>query len=60
MQWRTALESITAADLDQTGRCQNPYGLDPQVRFVELLGWTNTEFTHHAADLPAIPVSAAQ
>ena len=50
-QWRTALEGITTADLDMVGRSQMPYGLDPHVRFVDLLAWTNTEFAHHAAEV---------
>lgn len=50
-QWRTALEGVTAADLDTVGRSQMPYGLDPHVRFVELLAWTNIEFAHHAAEV---------
>jgi hypothetical protein len=42
---------MTTADLDQIGRSQMPHGLDPQVRFVDLLAWTNTEFAHHAAEI---------
>ena len=51
MQWRTALDTITTADLDQVGRSQMPHGLDPHVRFVDLLAWTNTELAHHAAEI---------
>jgi hypothetical protein len=50
-QWRTALEGLTSADLDTIGRSQMPYGLDPNVRFVDLLAWTNTELAHHAAEV---------
>jgi hypothetical protein len=25
------------------------------VRFVDLLRWTNTEFTHHAAEIACLP-----
>jgi hypothetical protein len=29
-RWENALSSLTSAELDQVGRSQNPYGLDPQ------------------------------
>lgn len=54
MQWRLALESLSPADLDQIGRSQFPGGLDRQVRFVDLLAWTNLEFAHHAAEIACI------
>jgi hypothetical protein len=53
-RWRTALEGMTSADLDQIGRSQFPQGLDPQVRFVDLLAWTNLEFAHHAAEIACL------
>ncbi len=53
-QWRTALDGIGVADLDTVGRSQMPYGLDPTVRFVDLLAWTNTEFAHHAAEIACL------
>jgi hypothetical protein len=53
-QWSSALEGVTTADLDQVGRSQMPYGLDPHVRFADLLAWTNTEFTHHAAEIACL------
>jgi hypothetical protein len=54
LRWRTALESVTPAELDQIGRSQNPYGLDQNVRFVELVAWTNVEFAHHAAEIACL------
>jgi DinB superfamily len=54
MQWRTALEGLTTSELDQVGRCQNPDGLDQQVRLIDLLGWTNVEFVHHAAEIACV------
>jgi len=53
-RWRTALEGIASAELDQVGRSQNPYGLDPRIRFVDLLAWTNLEFAHHAAEIACL------
>jgi hypothetical protein len=50
-QWRTAVAGMTAEDLDQVGRSQMPYGLDPKVPFDSLLAWTNAEFTHRAAEI---------
>lgn len=50
-QWRQALDGLTRDELDQVGRSQMPYGWDPKVRFIDLLAWTNTELTHHAAEI---------
>jgi hypothetical protein len=50
-RWRTALTGMTSEELDQVGRSQMPHGLDPQVPFDALLAWTNTEYTHHAAEV---------
>ncbi len=53
-KWRTALENLSSGDLDTIGLSQNPGGLDPQVRFVDLLAWTNIDFTHHAAEVACL------
>lgn len=50
-RWRSGLEGMSSADLDMVGRSQMQYGLDPGVRFVDLLAWTNLEFGHHAAEI---------
>jgi hypothetical protein len=54
LRWRSALEGITSEELDQIGRSQNPYGSDPEDRFADLIAWTNTEFTHHAAEIACL------
>jgi hypothetical protein len=53
-QWRDALAGVSSADLDTVGLSTMPFGLDPQVRFVDLVAWTNTEFTHHAAEVACL------
>jgi hypothetical protein len=50
-QWRSSIAGMTSAELDQVGRSQMRHGLDPTVPFADLLAWTNTEFTHHAAEI---------
>jgi hypothetical protein len=54
MQWRTALEGVTSDQLNQVGFSQMPWGLDPKVRFVDLVGWTVVEFAHHAAEIACL------
>lgn len=54
LRWRRALETISSEELDQIGRSQNPYGSDPEDRFADLIAWTNTEFTHHAAEIACL------
>jgi hypothetical protein len=54
LRWRSALEGISSEELDQVGRSQNPYGSDPEDRFVDLIAWTNSEFTHHAAEIACL------
>ena len=53
-RWRGALGNLSSRDLDTVGLSQYPGGLDPQVRFVDLLAWTNTDFTHHAAEVACL------
>jgi hypothetical protein len=52
--WRNAIAEMPAEELDQVGRSQFPGGLDPHVRFDDLIAWTNTEFTHHAAEIACL------
>jgi hypothetical protein len=54
LRWRSALEGVSSEELDQIGRSQNPHGSDPENRFDELVGWVNTEFTHHAAEIACL------
>lgn len=53
-RWRAALEDLSTKDLDTVGLSKYLGGLDPQVRFVDLLAWTNTDFTHHAAEVACL------
>ena len=50
-RWRSALEGVSTGELDEVGRSQMPYGLDPEVRFADLLAWTNLELVHHGAEV---------
>jgi hypothetical protein len=54
IQWRNALAGVSSADLDTIGFSTMPFGLDPEVRFADLVAWTNTEFTHHAAEVACL------
>lgn len=51
LHWHDGIAGVTSAELDQIGRSQFPHGLDPHVRFVDLLAWVNVEFAHHAAEI---------
>ncbi len=53
-RWRAAVGGLHAEELDTVGLSQYPGGLDPQVRFVDLLAWTNTDFLHHAAEVACL------
>ncbi len=53
-RWRSALDGVTPDEMDQVGRSQFPHGLDPTVRFDDLLAWTNLEFIHHAAEIACL------
>jgi DinB superfamily len=50
-RWRNDLAGLSGEELDQVGRSQFRYGFDREVRFVDLLAWTNLEFAHHAAEV---------
>jgi hypothetical protein len=49
--WRNAIFQLPTDELSMIGRSQFPYGLDAQVRFIDLVGWVNLEFAHHAAEI---------
>jgi DinB superfamily len=53
-RWRAALTTLDPDDALTVGLSQFPGGLDASVRFIDLLAWTNTEFTHHAAEIACL------
>lgn len=50
-RWVSALETLTAEQLDQVGFGQYPWGLDSQLPFVGIVRWVNREFIHHMAEV---------
>jgi hypothetical protein len=50
-RWRDALAVMTDADLDQVGRSQCPWGLDPELPLLDIVWWMNRELIHHAAEI---------
>jgi DinB superfamily len=53
-QWRGGLETVTSDQADQIGFSQMPLGLDPHVRFIDLVAWQAAEFAHHAAEVACL------
>lgn len=49
--WRTVLTGTTDADLDQVGRSQLPWSLDPKLPFIEIVWWVNQELLSHGAEI---------
>lgn len=49
--WRAVLTAMTDADLDQVGRSQLPWGLDPRLPFLDIVWWVNQELLGHGAEL---------
>lgn len=50
--WREALTMATTdADLDQVGRSGFPWGLDPDLPFIDIVWWVNKEVIHHGAEI---------
>ena len=49
--WRDALTSADDAALDQVGRSSFPWGLDPDLPFLDICWWVNQELLHHGAEL---------
>jgi hypothetical protein len=54
MKWYEALQTVSPEDALKVGLSQNPMGLDPNVRFIDLVAWTNIEFAHHAAEIACV------
>lgn len=52
--WRGGLETVTSEQLDQIGFSQMPLGLDPRVRFIDLVAWEAGEYAHHAAEVACL------
>jgi hypothetical protein len=54
-EWREALTTATTdADLDQVGRSAFPWGLDPDLPFIEIVWWVNKEVIHHGAEIAVL------
>jgi hypothetical protein len=49
--WRNVLTGTTDADLDQVGRSQLPWGLDPRLPFLDVVWWVNQELLSHGAEI---------
>jgi hypothetical protein len=49
--WREALTSADDAALDEVGRSSFPWGLDPDLPFLDICWWVNQEVLHHGAEL---------
>ena len=49
--WRGVLASVSDADLDQVGRSQFPWGLDPELPLLDIVWWVNQEVLHHGAEM---------
>jgi hypothetical protein len=52
--WLTILRGTTDADLDTVGRSSMPWGLDPQLPFLDITWWVNQELLHHGGELGAL------
>ncbi len=52
--WRTTLGRMTDEDLDTVGRSAFPWGLDPELKFLDIAWWNTRELIHHASDLSTI------
>ena len=49
--WRSVLTGTRDEDLDQIGRSQFPWGLDPTLPFLDIIWWVNQEFLSHGAEI---------
>jgi hypothetical protein len=49
--WREVLISTTEEQLDQVGRSQLPWGLDPRLPFLDIIWWVNQELLSHGAEI---------
>lgn len=50
-QWQGALESAGEEHVHEVGYSQLPWGLDPQLPFIEIAWWVNKELIHHGAEI---------
>ena len=53
-KWSRGLATVTSEQLDTIGFSQMPVGLDPHVRFMDLVAWQAAEFGHHAAEIACL------
>lgn len=49
--WHTILTESTDADIEQVGRSAFPWGLDPDLPFLDITWWVNQELLHHGAEI---------
>lgn len=49
--WQEILIESTDADLDHVGRSSFPWGLDPELPFLDICWWVNQELLHHGAEI---------
>jgi hypothetical protein len=50
-RWIASCETLTDEQLDPPGFGANPYGMDPQIRFIGVRWRTNREFINHMAEV---------
>lgn len=53
-QWQHALESAGEDHVHEVGYSQLPWGLDPQLPFIEIAWWVNKELLHHGAEVAVL------
>jgi hypothetical protein len=49
--WLAILIESSDADIDQVGRSSFPWGLDPDLPFLDICWWVNQELLHHGAEI---------
>ena len=49
--WRSTMDELHDADLDEIGRSSFPWGLDPQLPYISIVWWVNQELLHHGAEI---------
>lgn len=58
-RWATAVDALTAEQLDEVGFGQYPAGLDPHLPFIAIVRWMNRETIHHLAEVALLRDLAA-
>ncbi len=53
-QWKNALESAGDEHIHEVGYSQLPWGLDPQMPFIEIAWWVNKELIQHGAEVATL------